>query len=395
MTRPIPDLVVIGAGVMGAWTALRAQESGLRTLLVDAFGIAHARASSSDQTRLTRASHADDLLFTRWSRRALASWLRLEQATGERLFVPSGVLWFARRNDGFEAASERTLTAEGIPVEHLSPAALEARWPQVSAAGLAFAMYEAEAGLLLARDAIAAVVRAFVAGGGRFEVASVRPVEADAGRLSSVRTSDGEEIRAGSWVFACGPWLPRLFPALLGDMIRVTKQDVAYFGPPPGDGRFGPEWLPGWVDYDAAFYGAPAIDGGGAKAASDRYGPVFDPTDGERVVDPDTVRRARRYLASRLPDLASQPVTETRVCQYEPTPDSNFLIDGHPDLANAWLVGGGSGHAFKHGPVIGETALALVVGEPAPPGHDRFRLAAPRTQKVALRAGGDSDVDWV
>ena len=146
MTRPIPDLVVVGAGVMGAWTALRAQQSGLRTLLVDAYGVAHARASSSDQTRLTRASHGSDVLFTRWSRRALESWRALEEDAGERLFVPTGVLWFARREDGFEALSERTLIAEGIPVERLTPDGLEERWPQIRADGLEFALHEPEGG---------------------------------------------------------------------------------------------------------------------------------------------------------------------------------------------------------------------------------------------------------
>ena len=391
MIRPIPDLVVVGAGVMGAWTALRAQLSGIRTLLVDAYGIAHARASSSDQTRLTRASHGDDVLFTRWSRQALAAWCELEEDAGERLFVASGVLWFARQEDGFEARSERTLRREGIPVERLTPAELEERWPQVRGDGLAFALHEPEGGLLMSKRAVTAVVRAFVAAGGRFEIAAVRPLARGTDRLGSVTTTEGEDILGGNWVFACGPWLPRVFPDLLGGVIAVTKQDVVFFGPPAGDGRFAPEWLPGWVDYEASVYGAPAIDGGGAKAASDRYGPPFDPTDGERVVDGDAIRRARRYLSVRLPDLAAQPVTETRVCQYEPTLDSNFLIDRHPDLANAWIVGGGSGHAFKHGPMIGETALALVRGEPAPREHERFRLAAPRTRRAALRAGSDSD----
>ena len=154
-------------------------------------------------------------------------------------------------------------------------------------------------------------------------------------------------------MFAAGPWLPRLFPELLGPLVTVTKQDVVFLGPRGGDGRFAAEWLPCWVDYDGGFYGVPSVDGRGVKIAPDRDGPPFDPTDGERLIDPDTVRQARAYARVRFPALASAPVVETRVCQYETTPDTEFILDRHPDLDNVWIAGGGSGHAFKHGPVIG------------------------------------------
>jgi glycine/D-amino acid oxidase-like deaminating enzyme len=388
------DVVVVGAGVIGAWTALAAQRAGLQTTLVDAFGIAHSRATSGDETRIIRSSHGEDVLYTRWSRAALAAWRAFERDTGDALFVEAGALWFAHRPDGFEAASERTLRAEGIPVERLEPAEVATRWPQVAVDDLAFALHEPEAGLLLARRGVAAVVRAFVAAGGRFELADVRPGPITGDRLDRVATADGGSLVAGAFVFACGPWLPRLFPSVVGDLIRVTKQDVVFLGSGAGDGRFAAEWLPCWVDYDASFYGIPAVDGRGPKAAPDRYGPVFDPTDGERIVDPDTVRLARRYLSFRFPALADQPVVETRVCQYETTPDTHFIIDRHPGLANAWIVGGGSGHAFKHGPVIGDLVAGLVRGAGREPGHDRFALDRPRLPATGMRSGGDSIVGW-
>jgi glycine/D-amino acid oxidase-like deaminating enzyme len=391
---PTPDLVVVGAGVLGAWTALAAQRAGLQTVLVDAYGVAHSRATSGDETRIIRASHGDDVLYTRWSRQALDGWRRFADESVETLFVGAGALWFAHRADGFEAASERTLRAEGIPVERLDPSEVAARWPQVSVDRLAFALHEPEAGLLMARRGVKAVVRAFVAAGGRFELADVRPNAGTDGRLDHVITADGGRLGGGAFVFACGPWLARLFPSVVGDLIRVTKQDVVFLGPGAGDGRFAAEWLPCWVDYDASFYGVPAVDGRGPKAAPDRYGPVFDPSEGERIVDPDTVRLARRYLAFRFPALADQPVVETRVCQYETTPDTHFIIDRHPDLANAWIVGGGSGHAFKHGPVIGELVASLVRGADREPEHERFRLDRPRIPAAGPRSGGDSIVGW-
>jgi len=152
-------------------------------------------------------------------------------------------------------------------------------------------------------------------------------------------TRDGRRHVAADFVFAAGPWLPQLFPRVLGDVIRVTKQDVVFVGPPPGDGRFAAESLPCWLDSQGAVYGLPAVDGRGMKVGPDRYGPLFDPTDGERLVDPESVRLVRSYLAWRFPDLAGAPVVETRVCQYETTPDTHFIIDRHPGWENAWVVG--------------------------------------------------------
>ena len=392
--RPVPtaDVVVVGAGTMGAWTALGAVRSGRRTVLVDAYGAGHPRATSGDETRIIRSSHGADAFYARWARLARDRWIELGEAAGERFFHEAGCIWFARRDDGFEAASEATLRAEGIPVERLDRAAIAERWPHMGLDGVEFAVYEPEAGLLLARRAVAAVAAAVTAEGGRFELSSVRPGRAAGTRLETVVAPDGSEIAGGAFVFACGPWLPRVFPELVGDLIKVTKQDVFYVGPPGGDGRFAAEWTPCFVDYDAAYYGIPAVEGRGFKVAPDRYGPVFDPSHGDRMVDPESARLLRTYLAVRFPDLADQPIVETRVCQYETTPDTHFLIDRHPDLENVWLVGGGSGHGFKHGPLIGDLVVARLDGRAPGPGEERFRIDRPRLPTTGVRTGGDSIV---
>lgn len=393
-----PDVVVVGAGTMGAWTALHARRAGLTTTLIDAFGAGHARATSGDETRIIRASHGDDHLYTAWSRTAREAWIAFGEQVGESVFVPAGALWFAHRDDGFEAASETRLRAMRIPVERLDPADVAARWPQVAVDDLAFATFEPEAGLLLARRGVAAVARRYTEEGGRFDLAWARPGRSDGRRMLDVATDDGRHMAAEQFVFAAGPWLPRLFPDVVGHLIRVTKQDVIFFGSAAGDGRFGSDALPCWVDYDAAFYGIPGVDGRGMKLAPDRYGPVFDPTNGERIVDPESVRLARRYLARRFPALADAPVVETRVCQYETTPDTHFVIDRHPDFDNCWLVGGGSGHGFKHGPVIGEHVVGRLTGRPAGPDEARFGLGHTRTPRPGMRTGGDGMVagwsDW-
>jgi glycine/D-amino acid oxidase-like deaminating enzyme len=299
--------------------------------------------------------------------------------------VEAGVLWFATRENGFEDASLTTMASLGIPVQRLGPADVADRWPHIATDDLAFAAFEPEAGLLMARRGVVAVARAFGAAGGRFELAHVVPGTVDGGRLVDVVADDGTRLRASTFVFAAGPWLPRLFPEVAGELISVTKQDVLYFGPPPGDGRFSAEWSPVWVDFDGAMYGIPAVDGRGVKVASDRYGPPFDPDNGERIVDPDSVRQARSYAARRFPALADAPIVETRVCQYEATADTQFVIDRHPELDNVWIVGGGSGHGFKHGPVIGSYVLGRLVGAPPGPDEERFAIGRPRVARQNVR----------
>ncbi|HEU4671304.1 MAG TPA: FAD-dependent oxidoreductase [Candidatus Limnocylindrales bacterium] len=384
-----PDLLVVGAGTMGAWTARLAQLGRRRTVLVDAWGAGHPRATSGGESRISRASHGDDELYTRWSRRAREAWIALGEEIGEAVFVEAGCLWFGSRPDGFEERSAATLERLGIPVERLTAVEVRERWPQVGIGDDEAAVFEPEAGFLFARRAVAAVARSVVDLGGRFELAVVRPGRVRDGRLEDIIASDGSRLAAREFVFACGPWLPRLFPDVLGDLIRVTKQDVFFVGPAGGDGRFAAEWMPAWVDYDAAFYGIPAADGRGFKLAPDRYGPVFDPSSGERIVDPDSTRLAREYLARRFPDLAERPFVETRVCQYETTPDTNFVIDRHPDLSNVWLVGGGSGHGFKHGPAIGEWVVGRLDGHEPTGDELRFGLDRSGTGEGALRTGGD------
>jgi sarcosine oxidase len=397
-TGPSAEVAVIGAGAMGAWTALCARRAGAVTTLIDAFGAGDSRATSGDESRIIRSSHGEDAFYAAWARRAKAAWLTLAEEAGETLFLPTGVLWLGHHEDGFETASVHTLTSLGIPVERLSRADVAARWPQLASGDLAFAVLEPEAGALLARRGVATVARRFVESGGRAELGMARPGTITAGRLADVVLGDGRRIAAERFVFAAGPWLPRLFPDLLGDLIRVTKQDVVFIGAPAGDRRFDPERMPVWVDYDAAFYGFPNIEGRGLKLGPDRYGPIFDPTNGERIVDPESVRLVRRYLARRVPDLADSPVVETRVCQYETTPDTHFIIDRHPGLENVWIVGGGSGHGFKHGPVIGERVAAALLGGDVEADDGRFALGHERIARPGMRTGADEMtkgwVDW-
>jgi sarcosine oxidase len=400
------DLLVVGAGVMGAWTAYWARAGGAgpdadrggdrSVTLLDAWGAGHLRASSSDEHRLIRSAHGDDPFYARWSRRALAHWLQLEEEWAISLFVRSGVLWFAAAAEGWEADSERTLQALGIPTERLGPGEIARRWPGIDPAGVAFGLYEPEAGFLWARRGVQATVSAFQRAGGTYALAGVRPGRAAGGRLLDVVDQDGRRWGADTFVFAAGPWLPKLLPDVCGPLLRVTRQPVFYIGPGPGDTRFRAESMPGWSDDAGGCYGIPAVEDRGFKVGTSRVGPRFDPSNGERLADPDDLRLARVFLARRFPDLATRPLLESRVCQYESTPDSNFIVDRHPAWENAWIVGGGSGHGFKHGPRIGEYLLGRLDGLPEGaqdgPDEGRFRIG-PRDARRGPHLASDSMAD--
>jgi sarcosine oxidase len=362
-------IAVIGAGAFGGWTALHLLERGARVTLLDAWGPGNSRASSGGETRVIRGTYGPDQPYTEMAARALKLWRKYERRWKRQFLHRSGVLWMAAGDDTFERGSVEMLRRAKIKFQDLSSAQMTKRWPQINFEGIEWGIYEPECGYLDARMSCQAVVEALVAAGGKYwqlavVVDALETDSLDAGPLKSIGLSDGSRLQADCYVFACGPWLGKLFPQTIGDLIRATKQDVFFFGTPSGDFRFSDAHLPVWADHRGRFrYGIPGSDRRGFKIADDTRGVDFDPTNGERVVSPETLADIREYVAFRFPALKNEPLLETRVCQYEQTPDSHFIIDRHPTMENVWVTGGGSGHGFKHGPAIGEMTAELILKE--------------------------------
>jgi monomeric sarcosine oxidase len=366
------DVAVIGAGVFGAWTAHQLAASGKRVVLIDAYGAGNSRSSSGDESRIMRMGYGADEIYTRSAQRSLKLWMELFMRTGQPLFHQTGVLWLAHENDPYPDKSLETIINLGIQVEQLSIDETRERFPQINLEDISWAMFEPDSGVLVARRAVQAVVGEAIKAGVEYVQEEIEPpgtgispvTHAQDARttLERIRTASGRNISAAAYVFACGAWLPKLFPILVGTRIQPTRQEVVYFGTPGGD-RFRPPALPTWIDFKDEAYGLPDVEGRGVKVAIDRHGAVFDPDIGDRVVSKEGLAEARAYLARRLPELRYAPVTETRVCQYENTSNGDFLIDRHPETENVWLVGGGSGHGFKHGPFVGEYVTARIEGK--------------------------------
>jgi sarcosine oxidase len=359
-----PHIAVIGAGAFGGWTALHLLERRVKVTLLDAWGPGNSRASSGGETRILRGTYGPDQPYTELAGRALKLWLKYERRWKRRFLHRVGVLWMASSNDdAFEHGSLKPLRQAGIEFQELSARELKKRWPQVCFDGVDWGIYEPECGYLEARTSCQAVVEAFVAAGGKYRQLAVMAEGLEHAIPRGLSLSDGSRLKADDYVFACGPWLGKLFPETIGDLVQATKQDIFFFGTPAGDPRFNDTHLPVWGDHrEHFFYGIPGSDRRGFKVADDTRGPVFDPTSGERVVSPDTLRGVREHLAFRFPALKDAPLIETRVCQYEQTPDEHFIVDRHPRMENVWLLGGGSGHGFKHGPAVGEVMAELILG---------------------------------
>lgn len=360
-----PDVAVVGAGVFGVWTARRLRASGRTVALVDAHGTGHPRAASGGESRIIRVGYGDRALYSAWARDALGQWQRLFEETGEALFVRTGVLWFARPDDPAAEVTARTVESLRVALERLDQPALRERFPQFDVEPYAGALFEPESGVLLARRAVALAARDARRQGVQFRHgAAAAPVEPAGGpaRLSSLPLADGSRLPAGTFVFACGAWMPRLFPRLLAPLIRPTRQEVGFLGPPAGDGRFAPPAMPAWIDRGAEAYGLPSLDGRGVKVALHEHGPVFDPETGDRTPTAGAMAAVRAAAAERLPALRNAPLVEARVCQYANTWNGDLLIDRHPEFENVWLAGGGSGHGFKLGPAVGAYLTARMDG---------------------------------
>ena len=374
---PTPDwdTIVVGAGVFGAWTAWHLHRSGQRVLLLDASGPANARASSGGESRMTRTIYGADDVYTRMAWDSLEDWRWLSSRAGLPVFHPVGVLMFFGRREPFVVQSIDAHRRLGLHLDVLDRGELQRRYPQVSWEGVELGLLEPDLGVLMARRAVQTLVQEFVRAGGQSRLASVVP-PGDVAALDGVRTSAGETLRAGSYVFACGPWLPKVFPSVLGTRIFPTRQEVFFFAPDEGDDRFSPARLPGWADFNDGdiYYGMPDLESRGFKIAHDAHGERFDPDTGDRRVSAAGLDDMRAYLSRRFPALAHRPLVESRVCQYENSSNGDLLIDRHPRWANALLVGAGSGHGFKHGPAVGRYAAELVTGRLARV-EPRFGLA--------------------
>jgi sarcosine oxidase len=368
-------IAVIGAGVFGAWTAHHLLEQGHRVTLIDAYGPAHSRSSSGGESRLTRAAYGKDAIYTRMAMDSLPQWKALSAVSGLPIFIAAGILFFFPTEEPYVHDSIAAHKEFGLPTDVLSQAEMTKRFPMIDFDGIRIGLYEPGFGALMARRAVLTLVDRFVKSGGTYFKGEVQRPGGASAQLAEVRLSSGERVAADRFVFALGPWLPKVFPDVIGPKILPTRQEVFFFAPPAGDRRFQSAAMPGWADFNGGdiFYGFPDLESRGVKFAHDAHGVPVDPDTQDRRPTEAALAEIVAYRDRRFPLLKRAPLTESRVCQYENSSNGDFLIDLHPRLKNVLLVGGGSGHGFKHGPEVGRYAAGRLLGSGKP--EPRFSLA--------------------
>lgn len=370
------DVLVVGAGVFGIWTAWHLHRAGKRVAVIDAVGPAHSGASSGGESRVTRCGYGAAELYTEWACRSMTEWRALSERAALPLFHETGVLWIHRDGEPFFEDNARVLARHGVPFARLSAPELRSRYPVLRVANDEAGFFEPRGGGLMARRAVQQLSLELEAEGVALlhgEVAPIRAADGIDGALPSVTTTDGEVIEAETFVVACGPWLDRVCPEAMAERLFVTRQEVLFFAVD----RTRTGALPVWANLP--FYGLPSLEGRGFKVANDTHGPEVDVTRIDRRPSREAETEARKFLARRFPSLAGSPLSESRVCQYENSSNGDFVLDRHPGLENLWLAGCGSGHGFKHGPAVGAHLAGLVLGTEETIG--RFSLESKQTRQ--------------
>lgn len=374
-----PDIVVVGAGTFGMWTALNLQRLGATVTVVDAYGPANSRATSGGETRGVRSSYGDrphGMLWSRWADEAMRRWIEWDEEGDElllpRVFFQTGDLIMREEMEPYLEDTAAQWEELGVPYESLGPEEIAYRWPWISVEGITTALYEPGAGVVRARRAIESVARRFELEGGEIRIARAGLGERSGGRLDDVTLGEDAALSASTFIFALGPWFPKFFPEIMGTRMRIPRGHVFYFAVPdprfmfPNMPSYGVPGCTGWPALGPDHRGFRVRTGGRAGE---------DPDTSDRWIPEEFHERPREILDRYFPDLVGAPVSETRCCHYEGSISRNFIIDRHPELENVWIAGAGSAEAFKQGPVLGEYIAKRVLGvEDDPALAEEFRI---------------------
>jgi len=385
-------VVVVGAGAWGGWTAYHLRARGARVTLIDQYGPGNSRSTSGDETRGIRSSYGDRAagdLWTPWARTAITRWKLFEEEWGAHFgthfWHQTGDVIMRATREPFITRTVELWQKNNVPHEVITGDEVRRRWPVIKADDITVAIVEPDAGVVRCRAATQAVAAVAQKEGVELVIGRVAPGPIRNGQMDGVVLDDGRVIRGDTYVFACGPWLRKLFP-YMENRVRIPIGHALYFGVPKGDTRFQFPNLPsfnfpgvtGWpmlpVDSRgfrvrgaiAAAPGTPAAAAAAASAAAERNAPpdptLQDPDLSSRWTNQDRVDGGRRFLQARFPLLANAPLLETRACHYESSVNQNFIVDHVPEAGNAWIAGLGQAEGFKFGPVIGDYIAQRVLG---------------------------------
>ncbi len=367
------EYITLGLGGLGSGAAYwLARTAGRDVLGLEQFELGHTRGESQDHSRIIRLSYHTPG-YVRLARRAYESWAMVEAEAGEPCILKCGGLDVAPGDSAIPLDPYiRSLTAEGVPFEHLDAREIMRRYPQFRLDEGCHGIFQQDGGIAMAARANAAHQRLAREHGAtlleRMPVSAVRSV----GNEVEV-VAGGRAYRCRKLVVAAGPWNGSVLQGLGVSLpLEVTQEQVTYYRTPHlaefEPGRF-PVWI--WMD-DPCFYGFPVFGEAATKIAQDAGGRVVTAESRSFDPDPDNFARVHGWAERYLP-RALGPVLYTKTCLYTLTPDRDFVIDtvpGHPHIAAAI----GAGHAFKFASVIGRILSELAIRGETPSDLSPFSL---------------------
>jgi sarcosine oxidase len=354
------EYVVIGLGGIGSGAAYwLARRAGADVLGLEQFEIGHTRGASQDHSRIIRLSYHTPG-YVELAKQAYAAWDVLERDANEKLIVKTGGLDFAPRISKIPMSDYIvSLTAAGVPFEHLDAGEIMKRWPQFRLSDDIHGLYQSASGIAPAAKCNAAHQRL-----AREHGAMLR----ERTQVSSIRETGGEiEVVASGAVFRCrklilavDAWTNHLlahFDVRLP--LTITQEQVVYFASPRA-ADFAPDRFPIWIWLDdPCFYGFPTFGEPGPKAAQDVGGDEVTPDTRTFEANPITLQRVTDFLAKYIPG-ALGPIIAAKTCLYTLPPDRDFVLDSLPGHENVFVVLGAA-HGFKFASLFGKILSELAI----------------------------------
>lgn len=355
------DVAVIGLGGMGSAIAAHCARRGASVVGLEQFGIAHDRGSSHGKSRMIRKAYFEDPDYVPLVLRAYELWHELERESGSDLLRITGVLSVGAENSSIIAGTRRAAAKHALAIEPLERDEVRRRYPTLQLEPNEVALFEPDAGVLDPERAVAVHLKMAERGGAdlRFGVAMQGWSARD--NAVEIHFNNGETVRAKTLVLSLGSWFQEILESL-GAAIRVQRNVQAWFTPANSTYQAGsfPAFLLDRAGLPAPLYGFPDF-GDGVKAAFHGAGQLTEAERLNRDIDFDAdVAPIVRSMDKWMPG-ATASFRGATPCMYTLTPDSNFVIDRHPEHPNVVLCGGFSGHGFKFAPVIGEIGADLAL----------------------------------
>jgi sarcosine oxidase len=364
------DIVVVGLGALGGAALLAGARAGAKVAGIDKFAPPHTFGSTHGETRIVRAAIGEGAAYTPFAQRSFELWDQLSAETGDTLvtrcglLVLGGVLPHAMHvPQGFLDTTIDAARSFAIAHETLQAAEVRARFPAFAAFDGERAYYEPGAGFAVPERVVGTQLqRARALGATVLLNTPALSLDRD-GSGVAVRTAH-ETLRATHVLLAAGAWTPAFLPPEHARRISVTRQTLHWFAPPADASKYEPQRMPVFIWND--LYGFPiASPGGGVKVATETLDHTTDPDAVQHKItraDLDIISpRARRAF----PALGAHLRGVT--CLYTSTPDFNFWVGAHPEIANTTVASACSGHGFKHAAALGEAIAGRVLGGPGVP----------------------------